>query len=111
MVVRPKEITADRNNKILTIIWDDAHKSNYSFSLLRKACPCAVCRGGHEKMSRLPDEGVFDQPEEDTPSTRLVNIQAVGSYAISILWEDGHDYGIYNWEYLRALCPCPICRP
>ena len=62
-------------------------------------------------MTRLPDEHVFDMPEEDAPSTHLVNVQAVGSYALSIAWEDGHDYGIYNWEYLRALCPCQICRP
>jgi DUF971 family protein len=25
---------------------------------------------------------------------------------LTIVWEDGHDYGIYNWHYLRALCPC-----
>ena len=33
-------------------------------------------------------------------------IVAVGSYALTIVWEDGHDYGIFNWHYLRALCPC-----
>jgi DUF971 family protein len=31
---------------------------------------------------------------------------ATGSYALTIVWEDGHDYGIFNWHYLRALCPC-----
>jgi DUF971 family protein len=34
----------------------------------------------------------------------------VGSYAITPSWEDGHDYGIYQWSYLRALCPCKSCR-
>jgi len=29
---------------------------------------------------------------------------------LTIVWEDGHDYGIYNWHYLRALCPCNECR-
>jgi DUF971 family protein len=111
MTLRPKGITADRTKQNLTILWEDDHESIYSFSLLRHACPCAACRGGHERMTRLPDEHVFAMADEDTPATHLVNVQAVGSYALSIAWEDGHDYGIYNWEYLRALCPCPICRP
>ena len=28
----------------------------------------------------------------------------------AVVWEDGHDYGIYNWYYLRKLCPCAECR-
>jgi len=92
------------------ITWDDGHTSAYSFSLLRHACPCAECRGGHEKMSTEPDPVVFNLPEEDTPSTRMRTLEAVGSYAISIEWEDGHNYGIYNWHYLRALCSCIECR-
>ena len=44
------------------------------------------------------------------PATRLNNLKAVGSYALTIVWEDGHDLGIYNWHYLRALCPCPEDR-
>lgn len=62
-------------------------------------------------MSATPDPEVFDQPLEDTPATRLRKIEPVGSYAIMMEWEDGHHYGIYNWNYLRALCPCPVCRP
>ncbi len=61
-------------------------------------------------MSPEPDPEVFDLPLEDSPATRLHNVEAVGSYAISIEWEDGHHFGIYNWHYLRALCPCPVCR-
>ena len=44
------------------------------------------------------------------PETRLVNIEAVGTYGLTPQWEDGHHYGIYNWNYLRKLCPCPDCR-
>ena len=47
---------------------------------------------------------------EDSPATRISNVVAVGSYALTVVWEDGHDYGIYNWHYLRALCPCAECR-
>ena len=62
-------------------------------------------------MSADPDPGVFALPDEDSPATRLRGLEAVGSYAITFEWEDGHHYGIYRWDYLRALCPCPQCRP
>ncbi|MGD2156357.1 MAG: DUF971 domain-containing protein [Anaerolineales bacterium] len=108
--VLPTGITADRDSNVLIIKWNDGHTSNIDFSLLRHACPCAECRGGHEKMGTNPDPEVFTLPEEKSPRTKLVNIEAVGTYAITIEWEDGHHFGIYNWEYLRALCPCAICR-
>lgn len=107
---RPTDITADRTEKQLTIQWSDGHTSKYSFSLLRHACPCAACRGGHENMRSEPDPLVFEQPDEDSPATRLRNLEAVGGYAMTPEWEDGHRYGIYNWHYLRLLCPCPECR-
>jgi DUF971 family protein len=107
---RPTNITANRPRLEMTITWGDGHASIYPFSLLRAACPCAQCRGGHEKMSPEPAPEVFTVELEDSPATRLTNVKATGSYGITIVWEDGHDYGIYNWHYLRALCPCPICR-
>lgn len=110
MSVRPVSITADRAQKILSVVWDDGHLSTYSFSLLRAGCPCAECQGGHENMKDTPDARVFLLNLPDSPATRLVTIQAVGTYAITPVWEDGHSYGIYRWEYLRALCPCPQCR-
>lgn len=61
-------------------------------------------------MSDKPDPFVFTIPLEDTDKTRLVNVDMVGSYAISIQWEDGHSTGIYNWDYLRALCSCNECQ-
>jgi DUF971 family protein len=108
--VKPTNITANRIVKVLTVNWSDEHVSHFPFDLLRRACPCGDCRGGHENMTALPDPAVFDHPDEDTPATRLRNVEAVGGYAITLEWEDGHHYGIYRWDYLRALCPCPECR-
>lgn len=108
--LRPTAITANRKNREVTITWSDGHQSTYSFSLLRHACPCAECRGGHDKMGSEPDPIVFSLPDEDSPATRLENLEAVGSYAIAPAWEDGHHFGIYTWHYLRILCPCPECR-
>ncbi len=107
---KPVNITANRAALEMTITWGDGHESIYPFSLLRAACPCAQCRGGHEKMSSEPDPEVFAVQLEDSPATRLTDVKATGSYGLTLVWEDGHDYGIYNWHYLRALCPCPACR-
>lgn len=107
---KPLNITANRPALEMTIKWGDGHESIYPFSLLRAACPCAQCRGGHEKMSSEPDPEVFHVQLEESSATRLVNVKATGSYGITLVWDDGHDYGIYNWHYLRALCPCPACR-
>jgi DUF971 family protein len=109
-IVRPVDITANRQNVEMIVHWSDGHVSKYPFSLLRHACPCAQCRGGHDKMGAEPDPGIFYLQDEDSPATRLRTIEAVGAYAITIEWEDGHNYGIYTWHYLRALCPCDECR-
>ena len=103
-------ITANREKAEMTVIWADGHNSLYPFYLLRAACPRATCRGGHENMGPEPDPAVWAVRPEDGPRERLTNIRPVGTYAITLVWEDGHDYGIYNWHYLRALCPCPICQ-
>lgn len=108
----PISISANRTNRELTITWDDQHVSKYAFGLVRHACPCASCRGGHEYMSSEPDPEYFKIKEfPDVPATRLKGLEGVGSYAVMFEWEDGHRQGIYNWHYLRALCPCPICQP
>lgn len=61
-------------------------------------------------MSPEPDPAVFIVSLPNNAATRMRNLEGVGSYAITIEWEDGHHYGIYNWHYLRALCPCRECR-
>jgi DUF971 family protein len=39
----------------------------------------------------------------------LIDIRAIGNYAIEFHWQDGHSTGIYTYEYLRTLCPCSEC--
>ena len=100
----PRDFTADLQNKILSIEWSDGHRHQLPFALLRNACPCAECQGGHDNMKKEPDPDVFDLPIIDVRTTALKRIELVGNYAITIEWEDGHHFGIYNWDYLRALC-------
>jgi DUF971 family protein len=109
-MLKPTSITAERAKNEMTVVWDDGHLSRYPFALLRAGCPCAECRGGHERMSDTPDPAVFTTELPDTPAVHLKTIVPTGSYAISPVWEDGHDAGIFRWDYLRRLCPCQECR-
>ncbi len=102
-VPRPTGITADRVTGVMTITWSDGITATYPFALLRNACPCAECRGGHENMTPDPTPEMFQIPEMSERAIRLKDIEAVGNYAIVLIWEDGHRYGIFNWRYLRAL--------
>ncbi len=109
-LVNPTKISANRTIRQLVIEWNGGHQSVYPFGLLRAACPCATCRGGHENMRSEPDPEVFEMVLPDNAQTQIRKVEAVGTYAISFEWEDGHHFGIYNWHFLRALCPCSECR-
>ena len=100
----PTEITLDQKNGVLVITWADGETCRYPVSQLRMACPCAECRGGHENMGKRGDpENLLDlQPPRPYHIERL---ELVGNYALQPFWDDGHNSGIYTWEYLYRLCP------
>jgi len=90
----------------LLIRWDDGHESLFTLQYLREHCPCAMCKGETimwktYKPVTLPlvTPGMYE----------LKGIQQVGYYAIQITWGDGHNTGIYTYEYLREICPCEEC--
>jgi DUF971 family protein len=105
--LRPTGITLDKEKHELRISWADEHMSVYPLDALREACPCAVCRGGHELMGREHDPNLIEL--KPARSYRVEKIQQVGNYAIQLWWDDGHGAGIYTWDYLRRICPCPDC--
>ncbi len=43
------------------------------------------------------------------PKVTARTANAVGNYAISIAFNDGHSTGIYSYDHLRQICPCPDC--
>jgi len=94
------------------IDWRDGHKSTWNFLWLRHACPCATCHEEREKSGRLP--GV-PKPKPQTllvmyePPVRPLEVLPVGKYAIKFKWNDGHESGIYSWDYLRRVCRCDAC--
>ena len=103
-MIKPASITWNKKESYLEIVWNDNTVCRYPLSNLREACPCAECRGGHEFMGREydPDDILQVIPAR---SYTMTDLKFVGSYALQPIWDDGHDSGIYAWEYLRRLCP------
>ncbi|MFH1279674.1 MAG: DUF971 domain-containing protein [Candidatus Eisenbacteria bacterium] len=80
----------------LRITWDDGMTSEFNVATLRRACPCASCVDEWSGERTLDPFTVLD-------TVRPMSIEPVGRYAIKITWTDGHDTGIYTFEYLRSL--------
>jgi DUF971 family protein len=100
--IRPTNITADRNDRVLIISWNDGKECRYPFAGLRAVCPCAECQGGHDNMGRPADKEVLYSAAD--PDLNMESLEAVGSYALTIHWSDGHWQGIYTWQYLHDAC-------
>ncbi len=96
----------------MEIEWKDGHRSSYSFQFLRDACPCALCNEEREKSGREPGQPAKVAPGAlpmFKPVAKPTEAEGVGRYAIRFTWNDGHQHGIYGWDYLREICPCPDC--
>lgn len=95
------------------IEWKDGHRSAYTFPFLRDACPCALCDEERAKSGRKPG----DAPKLAAGALPMFKASAkpngaepVGKYAIKFNWNDGHELGIYSWQFLRDVCPCQECK-
>ena len=91
----PIEVRLEKGARRITIDWDDSHASAYPFDYLRSWCPCANCQGHAPESKYLNLHG-----------QEMVQLDAVGNYALSPTWADGHNTGIYSFRLLRELCPC-----
>ncbi|MEX1136147.1 MAG: DUF971 domain-containing protein [Balneolales bacterium] len=97
-----KNITVHQEDQNLTITWQDNHESVYPLEGLRRACPCVFCQGGHENMGKPVDPDILKTPP--TRIWKITDLKVVGNYAIQIIWDDGHNTGIYRFERLRDMC-------
>jgi ATP-binding protein involved in chromosome partitioning len=95
------EIAQPSENEV-QILWKDGHESIYTGYALRVGCRCALCVDEISGNKRLREESI-------NKDVRPLSIDPVGRYAIRFHWSDGHSTGIYTFELLRELCPCPIC--
>jgi DUF971 family protein len=90
----------------LAIAWADGHESYLPLDRLRRECPCATCRGEAEKDAAA---GPLRVIRASAGSATVARIVPVGTYALQIVWADGHDGGLYTYELLRSGCPCEEC--
>lgn len=83
----------------LAIHWNDGSESFLDLETLRRACPCAACGGEPDVL------GTVSRPKVTyvRGSFELVGFSLVGGYAVQPRWGDGHDTGIYSFQYLKRL--------
>ncbi|HET6142264.1 MAG TPA: DUF971 domain-containing protein [Candidatus Acidoferrales bacterium] len=106
------------------ITWADEHVSHFDFSYLREQCPCAMCNDERQKkQAGLEKDAQLRSENPATPAAPMSSpllpmfkpkltakaAHAVGNYALQIDFNDGHSTGIYSFDYLRTVCPCPEC--
>ncbi len=94
----PKSI--QQIGKELAIAWSDGREDYLSLETLRRGCPCAMCRGEMDLLGNI-----YKGPGRPygLGAFLMHGWQKVGGYAIQIFWQDGHNDGIYSFEYLRQL--------
>ena len=110
-MIDPEHIAISKS-KGIKIDWSDGHQSNYDVEYLREQCPCATCTGAH---GTPPEKSNYSAAPKELfpmykPVLKMLEVDAVGSYAIRINWSDGHNTGIYSFDHFRRICPCEECK-
>jgi DUF971 family protein len=106
--ITPAKVRVDKSGGTgMTIDWKDGHSNSWTFAWLRAACPCATCHEERQAAGRAPGEAKAKAasllPMYEAPP-RPVEVTPVGKYALRFKWNDGHEAGLYSWDYLRNVC-------
>ncbi len=90
----PTEIRLKRAERQLEIDFDDGTTFRLPAEYLRVESPSAEVQGhGPHQRQLVPGKA----------RVGIKSVEAVGNYAIRLVFDDGHDTGIYSWAYLRQL--------
>ena len=92
----PSDIGPSADETKLRIAWGDGVAAEYVPRELRLMCPCAGCVDEMTGVRTL-------RPEQVAQDVYPTAIHYVGRYALQPVWSDGHETGIYTFEYLREL--------
>ncbi|MDJ0907541.1 MAG: DUF971 domain-containing protein [Woeseiaceae bacterium] len=90
----PTDIKLRTESKVLEITFDDGSTFSYTFEYLRVHSPSA------EVVGHGPGQETLQTGKEHVGIT---GIDPVGHYAIRLVFDDGHDTGLYSWTYLHEL--------
>ena len=90
----PVEIRLKKEPRVVAIAFDDGSEFEYTFEYLRVHSPSAEVRG------HGPGQETLQTGKENVV---LTAIEPVGHYAVKLVFDDGHDSGLYDWQYLYDL--------
>lgn len=95
----------------LTVHWSDGTSSFFPIGYLRRMSPSADARILREQLARNPLTVLPATPAGGDQPLTASGAELVGNYAIRIRFSDGHDTGLYSWEYLRQIDPDRPAEP
>jgi DUF971 family protein len=90
----PAELRLNPGKDALTIIFDDGAQYALGAEYLRVQSPSAETRG---------HGGQTPPPLTGKQNVKITRLEPVGNYAVRIVFDDGHDSGLYSWDYLAEL--------
>jgi DUF971 family protein len=90
----PTDLLFDRTARTLTIAFDDGEMFEIPFELLRVESPSAENKGHGQNVP---------PPVTGKANVNVVRAEPVGRYAVRIVFDDGHDTGLYSWDLLHDL--------
>jgi DUF971 family protein len=92
--VIPTEIKLRTKSRVLEVAFDDGSRFELSFEYLRVHSPSA------EVLGHGPGQETLQLGKHDVT---IRSVEPVGNYAVRLVFDDGHDSGLYTWDYLHEL--------
>lgn len=90
---QPEEVLFHQASGRLELRWDDGVQVQLASGHLREACKCAACENARRA----------GRPFVAAQATALTQLHPIGEFGLQLIFNDGHDRGIYPWPYLHAL--------
>ena len=90
----PTNIELRKKSRLLVVTFETSEKFQLSCEFLRVFSPSADVKGHN------PSQAVLQIGKEDA---EITEIEPIGNYAIRLIFSDGHDTGLYTWDYLYEL--------
>ena len=91
---QPTELRVNPGKDTLRIVFGDGGVGVLSAERLRTQSPSAEVRG---------HGGAKPPPVTGKQNVKIARLEPVGNYAVRIVFDDGHDSGLYSWDYLKEL--------
>lgn len=90
----PTDIRLHQQSARLEVVFEDGRVFDLPCEYLRVYSPSAEVRG------HSPDQAVLQTGKENV---NICDIEPVGNYAVKLVFDDGHDTGLFTWDYLYEL--------